>query len=203
MDFDFFGQMPLTCAKHTMLLCERVDLVHRYFISRIAVHPPHPRRYYSSNSAASAFRLWLPYCFFSNIPLSPLHVSTRDSYSSLLPNLSNDSSRTSSREIFVFLSFRCSSKCAFLGSQSSMNVLYISLFAIRFRSLAFSSPPMYLSLLKNRHSQTYLYIDSALSKGLLQALISRPRNSSTTSGSRVKNNKALFLFRSSISGMRT
>lgn len=74
---------------------------------------------YSSNSAASAFRFCLPSCFASNSSLSFLHSSTRFSYSCLLPNMFNDSSRIPSRESCVSFSFCRPIKCAFSGSQSA------------------------------------------------------------------------------------
>lgn len=122
---------------------------------------------YSSKSAASAFRCCFSSCFASNSPLSFLHSSTRFTYSSLFPNLSNESSSTLSREQSAFSTVCCPIKCAFAGSQSCTKFLYSSLCAILFRSLAFSSPLTYLSSLKNRQAQAYLYMDSTLSKGRL------------------------------------
>lgn len=109
---------------------------------------------YSSDSAASAFCFCLLACVASSSALSLLHIPTRISYSSRFPKLFNDSSRTPARESCAFFFFCCPARCAFSGSQSSTKTLNNSLCAILFRSLAFRSPFIYLSSLKNRHPQT-------------------------------------------------
>ena len=134
-------------GRHIVYPCKRSDSTWKVTALFHALRSNHfiQADAYSSDSAAFAFRSCLPSCFANNSILSFLHSSTRFSYPSLFPNLSNNSSRTSSREDCVFLSFCCPTKCVFPGSQSSTNTLYISLCAIRFRSLAFSSPLTYLA----------------------------------------------------------